>query len=432
MKRFPLVILSLCFALVAKADQALPTPLDGAFAPETVWETPAAQFVESNGPLGFRWVSSAHDTAQTTLKGGTLFGLPVYQALTRFEGEKLVQVTALFYNRGDAGEIDRTQYEALIRQAVDAISTATKTKFTVRGKDASSAVKAEGLLWTTEKSIYLLEYSATKEAKALGVPFRAEFVRLEITPRAQPRSLVDEALAASKKAGPFQPHLTRDAASGDVVITGIPMVDQGAKGYCVVASAERVLRYYGVRVDANELAQLANSSAKDGTSVAAMTESLKKLTARLKIRVRTLEQTDVKSILTLIADYNRLAKRAKTDGIDFNENALDLRQIYSQMKPELLREARTKNRSALSGFEREVKSHIEKRVPILWSVTLGIMPEGDRPLPVGGHMRLIIGYNEKTDEIVYSDSWGMGHEMKRMASADAWSMTMGMATIEPF
>jgi hypothetical protein len=39
------------------------------------------------------------------------------------------------------------------------------------------------------------------------------------------------------------------------------MVDQGEKGYCVVASVERVLRYYGGTVDQHELAQIANSDA---------------------------------------------------------------------------------------------------------------------------------------------------------------------------
>ncbi len=430
-----LALLCLCPGLLL-AEEPAAAPLDTALAPETLWQTPAPQFVESNGPLGFHWVSTAHDSAQTTLKGATLFGLPVYQTLAQVEkagGEKLNQITVSFYNRGDAGEIDKTQYETLVRKAVEAISAAAHVKYTPRGRDASSAVKADGLIWNAEHAVYLLEYSCTKEVKTLGVPFRAEFVRLQITPREERKSLLAEALEASQKAAPFRgpDHVTRDTASGDVIIKDIPMVDQGEKGYCVVASAERVLRYYGVRVDANELAQLANSSASQGTSVAAMTDSLKKLTARLKIRVRTLDQTDVKSLLALIADYNRLAKREKAAEIDTSGERLDIKEIYSQMKPDLLRATRTKSKSAVEGFERNVKSHVDKGIPILWSVTLGIMPEAGHALPIGGHMRLIIGYNEKSGEIVYSDSWGLGHEIKRMPLADAWSMTMGMATLEP-
>jgi hypothetical protein len=47
-------------------------------------------------------------------------------------------------------------------------------------------------------------------------------------------------------------------------------------------------------------------------------------------------------------------------------------------------------------------------------------------------MRLIIGYNDKTGEILYSDSWGAGHELKRMPLAQAVSMTTGLTTLEPF
>ena len=36
---------------------------------------------------------------------------------------------------------------------------------------------------------------------------------------------------------------------GDVVISDIPMVDQGPKGYCVPATAERSMRYLGIPAD---------------------------------------------------------------------------------------------------------------------------------------------------------------------------------------
>ena len=41
-------------------------------------------------------------------------------------------------------------------------------------------------------------------------------------------------------------------------------------------------------------------------------------------------------------------------------------------------------------------------------------------------MRLIIGYNEDRGEVLYSDSWGEGHELKRMDGLDALSITTGM------
>ncbi len=76
----------------------------------------------------------------------------------------------------------------------------------------------------------------------------------------------------------------------------VPMVDQGQKGYCVVATAERVMRYYGVQTDEHESAELANTSAATGTSMDAMLASLKKLAARLRVRVSTIQEMDVRQL----------------------------------------------------------------------------------------------------------------------------------------
>ena len=46
-------------------------------------------------------------------------------------------------------------------------------------------------------------------------------------------------------------------------------------------------------------------------------------------------------------------------------------------------------------------------------------------------MRLIIGYNNKTNELIYSDSWGARHAMKRMPSDNAFAMTTGLYYMEP-
>ena len=69
---------------------------------------------------------------------------------------------------------------------------------------------------------------------------------------------------------------------------------------------------------------------------------------------------------------------------------------------------------------------------MLWSVRLGLVAEQPSlPQTSGGHMRLIIGYNEKTGEILYSDSWGAGHEMKRMTLDHAFGITEGLCTVLP-
>ncbi len=399
-----------------------PVTLDAALLAPALWDTPASQFVEANRGLGFRWLSNAHEAAQSQRKATTFLGLPICQSAVRFNGEKITQVEVQIYNRGDAGELQRQEYDALVTKAVGAVSAATKVQFVPRGKDASNAVRADGVTWTTPDNVWLLEYSCSRS------PFRAEFVRLQITPKFKGGMLAASFEASRKAEATFQgaSHVTRDAASGDVAIKDVPMVDQGEKGYCVVACCERLFRYYGIKADANEMAQLAGSSAERGTSIAAITESLKKLSGRFKIHVRTLYAIRFEE---MIAEYAKAAK--KTKDLPIKTDVLTVSELYSQIKPDVLRAARSKKRGEVEGFKRDVKGDIDAGVPQLWSVMLGVLPDGSRAKAPAGHMRLIIGYNEKTNEILFSDSWGPGHELKRMPLEDAWAITTHLASFKP-
>ena len=425
----PGLLLLALFPAPAFADDAAFDPL---LATPELWTLKQDDFQKATPTLPFQWTSTARDSARAARKGMTLFGLPVVEAIARFDAEKLASFTTNIYARGDAGDLTKERFDTLVRDSVAAITKATKVKFTDRGKDPASAVKAEGLVWKTPAALYTLEYSFTKEMKSRDIPFRAEFVRLHITP---PPKASAGLIAAVSSAAPIRfdaaSHIERDAASGDTFIKDVPMVDQGQKGYCVVASTERVMRYYGRTVDSNELAKIANSSSGGGTSYNAMIGALKDIDSRLKIRVRELEKLEVKQILELIKDYNRSAKREGASPIPDPGNMIDVGAIYGAMKGDVLRTARTKNKSELSHFQRNVNENIEKGVPLLWTVQLGVLEDKDIPQSGGGHMRLIIGYNTKTGEILYSDSWGAGHELKRMPAADAWTITTGLAKIEP-
>jgi hypothetical protein len=162
-----------------------------------------------------------------------------------------------------------------------------------------------------------------------------------------------------------------------------------------------------------------------------MLQALKKVGARLRVRVRSIEQLEVRGILDLVKDYNRAAKRADAPEIPDPGRILDVGAIYGAMKPDVLKEARLKDKASYGRFQRSVQAQIEQGVPLLWTVMLGIVPEPGIPQIAGGHMRLIIGYNTKTQELLYSDSWGSGHELKRLPMADAYTISTGLATVEP-
>jgi hypothetical protein len=430
MKSLLTLVVVACLAVRAHADFAF----DSLLAHPQLWSLDQEAFQKATPDLPFEWTSNLKDSARAaSRKGMTLFGRPVYEVVARFDGKKLSVVSVNFYARGDAGDLIEPAFEKLRTETIDTLSKATGQKPMERGKDPTSAVKAEGMLWSTAKSQYLLESSYTREVKSRNIPFRAEFVRLEVRPAAQKQGLIATSLSSGKREK-FNglAHVKKDTASGDVWLGDVPMVDQGQKGYCVVASTERVMRYYGGDVDANELAQTANSDAEGGTSSLAMRAALKKIAARLKVRVREHESIEVKEVLDMIKDYNRNAKKSGVAEVPDPGYMIDVGMIYGAMKGPVLKEARTKNKSDMSRFQRDVQSHIDAGIPLLWSVQLGLLPEPGLPQAGGGHMRLIIGYNTKTKEILYSDSWGAGHELKRMSADDAWTITTQLVTIEPY
>jgi len=418
--------------LFTLASHASAQALDGLLSSPGLWQSPRQGFAEQHRDLGFYWLSDTKDRAETHAKGLTLFGRPVYEVDAAFDAAKLSGLTISIYNRGDAGNMGPDQWKQLITDTVASVSALTRAQPAIQGQEASDAVKAYAINWQTPAAEYLLEYSRTKENKALNIPFRAEFARLQITPASRPKSFMEQALAQDAPDTTFNglAHVKHDT-NGDVRIETVPMVDQGEKGYCVVATAERVMRYYGVRVDENELAELANTSASAGTSNEAMFDSLKKLSQRLRVHIRTIQNMDVQQILDLMRDYNMRARTKRLPEIPDQGEMLDVQHIYSLMKPDLLKDVRTHNKAGVDRFQQQVRDNINQGIPVLWSVMLGIVPELNAPQTLGGHMRLIIGYNDQTNEILYTDSWGPGHELKRMPADNAWTITTGMNTIEP-
>lgn len=385
-----------------------------------------------HAPFGFYWLSEAQDRAESHSHGVTLFSQPVYETDVSFAAGRIAEVVVSIYNRGDAGDLDNAKFKGLLQRCVQELTALTHAQPSVPAQQASDAVKAVAVVWQNAVSRFTLEYSFTREVKTRNIPFRAEFVRLRITPVQKPKGFLAAALAAGSPAERFNGamHVKR-LRSGDVLLETVPMVDQGQKGYCVVATAERVMRYYGVAADEHELAELANSSATAGTSTEAMLASLKKLSNRLRIHVAIEEEMDVRQLLAMITEYNRAARRKHLEEISTAGPVLNMETIYSGMNAVVFREVRTRNKAAVDRLVRQAQYHIDRGVPVLWTVVLGLVPEEKAPPGIGGHMRLIIGYNLKTNEILYSDSWGPGHELKRMPAADAWTMTTGLDTIEP-
>lgn len=378
--------------------------LDTFLTPPAVWElSPDAmeekvakgQFKEN--PY-FKWLDATRSSARFTRRpyGNvnvdlTLFGgkAAVEEAIIEFKDDKPSQITLSLYNRGDSGEISRQQFEERYKVAGVSLGQWLAVKPYERRPNAQSAVKTSGWLWTAPHTLALLEYNED----ALKKPAAAEFLRLRLTSPAGKDKLLNIAAIGQTTTTLSRsdlPKFVKRTPNGDVFVGGIPMVDQGDKGYCVVASCQRMFAYLNIPCDQHEIALIAGSDAERGTNSAAFAEALGKIDNKFKVRFKPLLEKE-------------------------------------PMRPSEERAARPDR------FLKMIQENVDKGVPLLWALELGLFPEepDNNAQDGGGHMRLIIGYNDKTSELLFSDSWGAGHELKRMKLEDAVKATFGVYLLEP-
>ncbi|MDA7881232.1 C39 family peptidase [Akkermansiaceae bacterium] len=365
----------------------------------------------------FEWLSSQKKGLRAAGKSFTLLGKEIGEINIRSNEETANMVDVSVYNRGDDGNIKKDEYLATLQEWKGLIDDHLGVR--PRQRDKSGVVDTTGWIWQKDGSAYLLEGSLTRKSN------RAEFIRLRIAP--QNTSGRTKKLA---RRSTLDDHVKENEA-GDVIIQGIPMVDQGQKGYCVVASIERVGRYYGLSVDQHEMAQVADTT-EDGTSSEVMEQAFKKITGKIHVRTIKLMDYDYRQTEKDYKAYDREAKKqgAKVFNIDLDTHYVIAQGFWQQADKEVFKTVKAKQ-TKYTFFQSKVKEFIDQGIPICWTLYLGMFPEKEGQQQWGGHMRIIHGYNEKTQEIFYTDSWGAGHELKKMPAIHAWCMTTGLYAMVP-
>ncbi|MEN8736208.1 MAG: cysteine peptidase family C39 domain-containing protein [Akkermansiaceae bacterium] len=367
---------------------------------------------------GFEWLSAQKMGIRAPGGQFTLLDQKVGEIVLRSrDGKKVSQANISIFNRGDDGTLKQSEYDELMQSWKMALDEKLKKRAEETHK--AGAVKVDGYLWEKGRIAFLLEGSVNSKEN------RIEFVRLRMGYK---DSLGGENEATRR--GDLVKNVVKKE-NGDVLLPSVPMVDQGEKGYCVVASVERVARYYGLDVDQHELAQLANTD-ENGTYPDAMEKAFKKLTGKIHVRTLRLMDYDYKQTEKDFKAYQRLAKKekAKVFDIDLDTHYVIAQGFWARLDPEVFIKVKVKQ-PKYAFFKNKTQEYINQGVPICWTLYLGMFKEGDMPQTRGGHMRLIVGYNEEKEEILYTDSWGEGHELKRMPASEAWCMTTGLYAMVP-
>ncbi len=224
---------------------------------------------------------------------------------------------------------------------------------------------------------------------------------------------------------------------GEVFIEGIPMIDQGSDPSCAIATLKRLLDYYSEhnKVSMGKLGKAMGYDKNKGTNVVQMVEQIKKYSTTLRLSPLDLYKFmwTVGDLKQALADYNKLAERRDRVEIPA-DGALQTQgfvPFIRKINYKVWKKMRGRDKASRNCWE-SICKQIDQGIPVLWSVNLGLYNEakgnGSRP---GGHMRMIIGYNDKKKAVFYTDSWGSGHEKKEMAWDDAWAITQSAIVLLP-
>ncbi len=338
--------------------------------------------------------------------------------ITVAEG-KPTALQAMLYNKGDDGTIDSSDFNNTVNNAKSALDTLLGVRGKLRRTSKNeSAVKLKSWEWKWDGGVLRLETSSSGKKSS----FEGEFIRLNMAATA--KALNAGGARDTVRKSELRGSITTEE-DGTVWLKGVPMVDQGMKGYCMPATLARIFAFYGMdKVDQHALAAVCDSNAGGGTTAYAMEQAMQDVCKKFHTKFIVLEDF-ISTHKSIIEPYNKLAKREDKPTMTL------MSDIFGTADAEILRKARAGKNSQVNKWLKDIKKSIDGGSPVIWLVMVGIYQE-EIPLPQdrGGHARLIIGYNLKNKTIIYTDSWGAEHARKTMPAADAIGMTMGRYIIK--
>ena len=353
----------------------------------------------------FEWLSEHKDRAifkrspaqNITVNLTILDGeIPIEELIVDFEDGKFLGVTISIFNRGDGGQITDAEFARRFVATGKHLGEQLEARPRKREGNLRKGVMTDGYTWSSPRGKAVL--LCNPDVKDHKNPKAKEFIRMRLAKK-DAKGIYEAALKDRSQATVRKSKLVANVRKNDgyVFIKGLPMVDQGNKGYCVVASAQRLFEYYGIACDMHQLAQLAESDPAKGTNSIYINQQLGRIDYLFKTRFKCLA----------VSHHGKLVE-------------LEDKKYVGKEIPR-------------RSYDKFITTNIEKGIPLLWAMELGLKPEKPeiKTQAFGGHMRMIHGYNKARNEIVFTDSWGAGHEFKTMNADDAYEVTRGLYVMVP-
>lgn len=224
-------------------------------------------------------------------------------------------------------------------------------------------------------------------------------------------------------------------ANGNVFLEKFPMFEQGEKGNCAAAVIQRIMEYHGIKPEKPIEAEALKKDAKLYSDVEDLQIVLKTTCIKNKLKIKEdfvyfTGDRSLRRLQNLLGKYNRSAKSSGKKKMEIpKKGKAAAAASFLKMDADILVKIR-KDDHAASTFQSNIMKNVMTGQPLVWYTVLGVIKEENLPAkPPMTHMRLIIGFNNSTRTIIYTDCWGEGHEFKTMPFDQAWAITLAAYTI---
>lgn len=356
------------------------------FGDTLLWDSSAAEVAEKMRIPPESKTKMTSSYRSYTKDDYLMFGAHPYSVAMYADNDKVTSLSLVFANKGDlfgskgSGEMhfdkDTPPAEAakIVKKAMDkdltAISEALTAKLGAPKKERFGEGKAGRMnmqRWDWRGHAILL---AEAEGEYIGV-------QIVTTAFADAGGKVEDTMDAVIRARALANLEKRE--NGDVFVGDIPMVDQGPKGYCAPATAERAMRYLGVPADMYILANAGQTGFGGGTSVDLL---LRGMASQIRSKRRSFDSWNGELKMREIAKY-------------VDKGVPLMWTLFSTTKFNETANKRTAERKKVTdwtAWKTKVTAESESNT---------LPKEKDK-----AHVVLIVGYNKETNEIAFSDSWG--------------------------
>jgi hypothetical protein len=230
----------------------------------------------------------------------------------------------------------------------------------------------------------------------------------------------------SAKKGYFDAHFSAAAADAADRIVDIPMRHQlPGIGACWSATLTRQMDFLGSEIEPQMMAQMVQ-----GNEDKLLQETGVKLGIYAKRYSFFTKQAARENAVSLLKEYNALAAAAGADAINYRDDGRKL--VYGDnfinMDNSVLAQIAIADAEKYALFRDVVIAAINHGLPVGWEVQRWA-PLVNIKAP--GHRRMIVGYDLKRDQLVFSDSWGLKYERRTMSFRAGYAMTVRLEIICP-